>query len=96
MRVAALFDIHANLPALDAVLEDVRAARVDRIVLGGDVLPGPMPIETLDRLRQLDVPVDGIHGNGELAVLAHVAAGDGGAVTYCGTTSGAELPEKFR
>ena len=42
MRIAALFDIHANLPALDAVLDEVRHADVDRIVLGGDVLPGPM------------------------------------------------------
>jgi Icc-related predicted phosphoesterase len=42
-RVAALYDIHANLPALEAVLEDIRQADVDRIVIGGDVLPGPMP-----------------------------------------------------
>ena len=46
-RVAALYDIHGNLPALDAVLAEVRAAGVDRIVVGGDVLPGPMPRETL-------------------------------------------------
>jgi Icc-related predicted phosphoesterase len=47
MRVAALFDIHGNLPALEAVLAEVRAERVDHIVVGGDVLPGPMPAETL-------------------------------------------------
>jgi putative phosphoesterase len=96
MRLAALFDIHANLPALDAVLEEVRAAHVDRIVIGGDVLPGPMPAETLDRLRQLDVPTVGIHGNGDLAVLAQLAAADPGTVTYWGTTGGAALPEKYR
>ena len=39
MRVAALYDIHANLPALDAELHDVRAADVDLIVFGGDVIP---------------------------------------------------------
>jgi predicted phosphodiesterase len=68
-RVAALYDIHANLPALEAVLEDVRAARVDGIVVGGDVLPGPMPHEALERLLGLDLPVQFIYGNGEVAVL---------------------------
>ena len=96
MRVAALFDIHANLPALDAVLNEVRAAEVDHIVLGGDVLPGPMPRETLARLQTLDVPVAAIHGNGELGMLAQLAAADPSDVTYWGTTSGAVLPEKYR
>lgn len=73
MRIAALYDIHGNLPALDAVLADVRSARVDRIVVGGDVLPGPMPRTTLDRLQALDAPVDFIYGNGETAVLEHLA-----------------------
>ena len=58
MRVAALFDIHGNFPALEAVLADVHHPRVDRIVIGGDVLPGPMPRETLDLLRSLDIPAD--------------------------------------
>lgn len=58
MRVAALFDIHSNFPALEAVLADVHHPRVDRIVIGGDVLPGPMPRETLDLLRSLDIPAD--------------------------------------
>ena len=42
MRVAALYDIHANLPALEAVLQEIRQAEDDRIVVGGDVVPGPM------------------------------------------------------
>jgi predicted phosphodiesterase len=70
MRIAALFDIHGNLPALNAVLHDVRAARVDRVVVGGDVVPGPMCVETLARLQDLDVPTDFIRGNGEVAVTA--------------------------
>ena len=45
MRVAAIYDIHGNLPALEAVLEEIRRAAVDRVVVGGDVLPGPMPRE---------------------------------------------------
>jgi predicted phosphodiesterase len=72
-RVAALYDIHGNLPALDAVLAEVRAAHVDRIVVGGDVVPGPIPIECLDRLAALDLPIDYITGNGEAAVLAAMA-----------------------
>ena len=47
MRIAALYDIHGNLPALEAVLDEVRRAGVDAIVVGGDVVPGPMPRETL-------------------------------------------------
>ena len=35
MRVACLYDIHANLPALEAVLADVREARAEHIIIGG-------------------------------------------------------------
>ena len=73
MKVAALFDIHGNVPALDAVLEEVRRAGVDRVVVGGDVLPGPMPHEALTRLLNLDMPVDFIYGNCEVAVLDEIA-----------------------
>ncbi len=96
MRVAALYDIHANLPALEAVLDDVIDARVDRILVGGDVLPGPMPREALALLSGLRIPVDFIHGNGELAVLAQMGVVDWDAVTYWGTTSGDPLPEPLR
>jgi predicted phosphodiesterase len=73
MRVAALYDIHGNLPALEAVLEEVRLVGVDRIVIGGDLLPGPMPGDTIGCLLSLKVPVDFIYGNGEAAVLEHLA-----------------------
>ena len=96
MRVAALYDIHANLPALEAVLGEVRAAGVDQIVVGGDVVPGPMPRETLALLLKLDVPVQFIYGNGELAVLAQIGVSDPEAVTYWGTTTGEPLPEPQR
>ena len=96
MRVAALYDIHANLPALEAVLEDVRAAAVDLVLVGGDVLPGPMPHETLARILTLDVPVCGIHGNGELALLAQLDVTDPSEVTYWGTTAGTPPPKGFR
>ena len=53
MRVAALCDIHANLPALEAVLREIRRENVDQIVVGGDLVPGPMPRETIARLLSL-------------------------------------------
>ncbi len=96
MRVAALYDIHGNLPALEAVLEEIRQADVDQLVVGGDVLPGPMPRQTLGRLLDLDLPVQFIHGNGELAILALLAAKTEDAVAYWGTTSGKPLPEQYR
>jgi predicted phosphodiesterase len=71
VRVAAIYDIHGNLPALDVVLEAIRQHDIDLIVVGGDVVPGPMPRETIARLLDLDVPVRFIHGNGDRVVLAH-------------------------
>ncbi len=73
MLVAALYDIHGNLPALEAVLDDLCTVTVDRIIVGGDVLPGPMPHETLRRLQQLDLPISFLYGNGEIAVLDQLA-----------------------
>jgi predicted phosphodiesterase len=95
MRVAALYDIHGNLPALEAVLENVRQADVDQIVVGGDVVPGPMPRETLGRLLDLNLPTHFIHGNGELAILAQMEGARTGSVNYWGTMTGARPPENI-
>ena len=76
MRVAALYDIHGNLPALEAVLRDVRRERVDEIVVGGDVLPGPMPRETLDLLLESDIPARFIRGNGDRVVLMQMTGAE--------------------
>ena len=76
MRVAALYDIHGNVFALEAVLKEIEQEQVDRIVVGGDVLPGPMPRETMTRLMDLDVPVQFIHGNGDRVVIAQLTGGD--------------------
>ena len=76
MRAAALYDIHGNMPALEATLRAVRDARVDLVVVGGDVLPGPMPRETLECLMALEIPVRFIHGNGERIVATYLAGGD--------------------
>ncbi len=53
--LALLYDVHGNLPALEAVLDDARAAGATRFLLGGDyALFGPWPAETVTRLRELD------------------------------------------
>lgn len=85
MQVAALYDIHGNLPALEAVLREIRQVDVDHIIVGGDVVSGPMPRETLACLLDLDTPVHFIQGNGEVEVLAQMAGVDTGNV-----------PEQFR
>lgn len=73
MQVAALYDIHGNLPALEAVLQEVGQSEVGRIVAGGDVVLGPMSRQCLDRLLEIDLPVHFIQGNCEAAVLAQMA-----------------------
>ena len=50
MRVAALSDIHGNLPALEAVLTEVEREDVDAIVVAGDTISGPWPAEVFDAL----------------------------------------------
>lgn len=72
MRIAALYDIHGNLPALDAVLDEARGAGVDLLLIGGDVFPGPLASECLDRLSGCGMPFQAIRGNGERAVLEHL------------------------
>jgi putative phosphoesterase len=76
MPVAALYDIHGNLPALEAVVAEIRQSGASEIVIGGDVLPGPMPKETVARLLNLDIPTSFIYGNGEVAVLEQKAGRD--------------------
>ena len=65
MRVAVLADIHGNLPALDAVLDDIDAVAVDAIVLNGDLATGPMPAETLDRLAEGGEMATWVRGNAD-------------------------------
>ena len=64
MRVAALYDVHGNLPALEAVLADVDRAAPDLVVFGGDVFAGPFPRETL-ALASSVAPAHYLRGNGD-------------------------------
>lgn len=63
MRVAAIYDVHGNLPALEAVLAHIDREGVDLIVSGGDVVLGPIPDATLERLLALGDRVRYIRGN---------------------------------
>jgi predicted phosphodiesterase len=59
--IAALYDVHANLPALEAVLAEVPDEAT--IVLGGDHVYGPFPVETLERLHALGDRAVWLRGN---------------------------------
>ena len=68
-RVAALYDIHGNLPALEAALTAAERSGTEQIVIGGDAVLGPMPRETLDRLRDLGPRARFIRGNCDRLVV---------------------------
>ena len=72
MRIAAIYDIHGNLPALEAIIKEIREESFDLVVVGGDVFPGPMPDQTLACLTGLDIPTEFIRGNGDREVLARM------------------------
>jgi len=64
MSVATLYDIHGNLPALEAVLREIPDEAT--IVVGGDVCAaGANPSETLERLRGLGERVLWVRGNAD-------------------------------
>ena len=64
MRIAVVSDIHANLTALEAVVDDLRTQAADLVVQGGDVVGGgSSPAEVIDRIRDLQWP--GVFGNSD-------------------------------
>ena len=81
-RVAAVYDIHGNLPALEAVLSDLRRVGPDLVVVGGDVASGPMPTEVLDRLVALKERVYFVRGNADREVVAAYRTGRSAIETY--------------
>jgi predicted phosphodiesterase len=73
LRVAALCDVHGNLPALEAVLAEVQRESIDVVVFGGDVVSGPWPHETLELVRSLGDAAVLVRGNTERLVLESTA-----------------------
>lgn len=68
-KIAILSDIHGNLPALEAVLAEIAAEGIERVVCLGDVATlGPQPHEVIARLRALGCPV--VMGNTDAILLA--------------------------
>ncbi len=62
-RVAALYDVHGNLPALEAVLAERHVEAADVVLVGGDAVVGPFPREALDALGALGERALFIRGN---------------------------------
>jgi putative phosphoesterase len=87
-RITAIYDVHGNLPALQTVLAELESVNPDLIVVGGDVVAGPMPAEVLDRLAALSESVCFVRGNADREVLA---AYDG---RYTDATDAAEPAER--
>src|SRR5262249_29840307 len=53
-RIAVISDIHGNMPALEAVIKDIRRRRIKRIICLGDLVgKGPQPAEAVDRIREV-------------------------------------------
>ena len=86
MKIAALYDIHGNLPALHALLGELKEVQPDLIVVGGDIVSGPMPVQTLQRLFQLGDHVRSIRGNADREVV----------MAFDGQPLSPALPEEVR
>ena len=95
MKIATLYDIHGNLPALEAVLAEIADEKVDAIVVGGDALAGPLPAETLDLLRTIETPIHFIHGNGESEMLRYLAGEPINGLTPAANESTPKVAEKL-
>ena len=68
-KIAILADVHGNLPALEAVLEEIATEGIERIICLGDLATlGPQPHEVIARLRGLGCPV--VMGNTDADLLA--------------------------
>lgn len=64
MKIAFISDIHGNLPALEAVLDDIENEKVDLTVCGGDIVnPLPTSVEVWNILKDLEIPT--LRGNHE-------------------------------
>jgi|JFJP01.1.fsa_nt_gi putative phosphoesterase len=79
MRLAILADIHGNIPALEAVLKEIEKDAIDGLIVAGDMVAGPNPVEVINRLRDLNAWM--IRGNNEGYIL-RFASGEAPAWWY--------------
>jgi putative phosphoesterase len=82
MRVAVLADIHGNLPALEAVLDQVRKEGVERVVVCGDVASGPLPAQSIELLRALPDAIF-VRGNADRELVAEYDGAPSRAPAWC-------------
>ncbi|WP_284617972.1 metallophosphoesterase family protein [Aquabacterium humicola] len=69
MKLALLSDVHANLVALDAVLDELRREGITQLVCLGDMIQGGVqPAQTVQRLRELGCPI--VMGNADAWLLS--------------------------
>ncbi|HEX4216038.1 MAG TPA: metallophosphoesterase family protein [Candidatus Dormibacteraeota bacterium] len=68
-RAALISDVHGNVPALAATLEEVAASDVDVVMFLGCLTWGPEPLRVLEMARSLPQPTFFVRGNGERAVI---------------------------
>jgi putative phosphoesterase len=81
VRVAALYDVHGNLPALEAVLAEVEGEGVELLVSGGDLLSPPFAAECLERLRALGDRAVFVCGNADREAAGFVEVVEGWPLT---------------
>jgi predicted phosphodiesterase len=93
VRVAAVYDVHGNLPALEAVLEEIEREEADAIVFGGDIIAGPMPRETLERVLGLGEQAYLIRGNADRIVLEFRRGMREGGVGFADAWLGEQLSD---
>ena len=68
LRVAALYDLHGNALALEAVLAEIADIGVDAILIGGDIAWGPQPRAVVERVMSLPGQVLTLRGNADREV----------------------------
>ena len=95
MRIAALYDIHGNLPALRATMDELANQQIDWMIIGGDVIAGPFPSKTLTYLQDLPVPVQFIIGNAESELLRVAAGKEAGGLSEAANQQAAWLNQTF-
>jgi putative phosphoesterase len=87
VRVAAISDIHGNLSALEAVLAELEEEQIDRVVVVGDTISGPWPVEVFDIVAALGADV--VRGNADREVIER-SERFGRLAPWCADLLGAE------